>query len=125
MANFDASTMDSFGNYSHTTGTISSPDQYGVVGSKINTKYHTTYLRYLRLDAIDYIEYKKNQKINVLWQTEAVSRGTSDDLREVFPYLVIAAMPYFGKNTEKQLSVSLMKTDEQVKKLKLDALSQK
>ena len=61
-ANLNATTRDAFGNHAYTTGTVSSPEQYGVVGSQINTKYATTYLRYLRIDAVDYQGIQGNSK---------------------------------------------------------------
>jgi hypothetical protein len=124
-SNINASTRDAFGNYTYTTGTVSRPEQYGVVGSELNTKYATTYLRYLKLDAVDYREYKATQKIVFAWQTEIKSRGNYDDLRTVFPYLIVAAAPYLGEDTGKQISIKLKKTDDRVQKLKFDALSRK
>lgn len=124
-ANLDTSTRDAFGNYVHTTGTISSPEQYGVVGSQLNTNYATTYLRYIRIDALDIKEYKATQKIVPVWQTEIKSRGNYDDLRTVFPYLIVAAAPYLGEDTGKQINIILKMTDNRIQKLKLDALSRK
>ena len=42
-----------------------------------------------------------------LWKTDIVSTGSSGDLRLVFPYMIAAAIPYFGGNTSTRVTVEL------------------
>jgi len=53
-----------------------------------------------------------------VWRTVVTSRGTSNDLREVFPVLVAASQPYISTNTGKQVKVILNENDRAVIEIK-------
>ncbi|MBI4209380.1 MAG: hypothetical protein HY538_06715 [Deltaproteobacteria bacterium] len=112
------------GGTSSTIGTITEPTQYGVVGSRTQVRSETTYFRYLVLEAIDAGAFKKDKKIIPVWKTTVTSRGSSDDLRRVFPILVAAARPYIGTNTEHKIKVRLKEKNPEVLFIKgIDASS--
>ena len=51
------------------------------------------------------------------------SDGSSNDIRTIFPYMLIGAGPYLGKNTGKQLSVDIYEGNhrQEVEQLKQDS----
>ena len=51
----------------------------------------------------------------LLWKTNIVSIGSSDDLRYVFPYMIVAAEKYIGTNTKKFVTVEISGYDRRVK----------
>jgi len=117
-ATINSSTIDNYGGYSHTTGTVSAPNEYGIIGTKQNTSYTTAYARYFKLDAVDNKIYQMKGEIIPLFQITVKSVGRSNDLRRVFPIMVGAAAPYFGENTGEQLTIKLRENDPSVLKIK-------
>lgn len=114
---FNASTYGS-GGYSRTSGNIYTAPTYGVVGSQSFSGTRYSYFRYLVLDCVDLNEYRKTNKIISSWKTTVTSSGSSGDLREVFPVLVGASMPYIGTNTGKQVKVQLYENSNEVQFIK-------
>jgi hypothetical protein len=83
-----------------------------------STTTTTTYHRFLVLEAFDcQVSNQKNQLVPV-WKNTVASRGTTGDLRVVFPYLVAASVDYLGKNTKKEITVSIRAGDPTVKSLR-------
>ena len=117
--NFSGTTYSSYGSAT-TYGTATQTPQYGVVGSQQFSGATLTYLRYLSVDALDMKAFRNEKKMVPVWRTDVTSRGTSGDLRSVFPVLVAAATPHFGKNTKKQVVVDLSEGDKQVQQIKAD-----
>lgn len=76
------------------------------------------YQRYLILEAVDYPASKIRGETVPVWKLTVTSRGESDDLREVFPALVVAGADYIGTNTGKQVEIFLSGNDARIKKLK-------
>lgn len=70
----------------------------------------TTYMRHLILEAYDL----KNTKRQQLWKTTVKSEGTMSDLRIVLPFMVTAAVPYFGENTTGQKVIGIGGRDKRV-----------
>lgn len=70
-----------------------------MVGSQSVVGSNVQYFRYLILEASNLNSYKISKEIVPIWKTTITSRGSSDDLRLVFPYLVTAAELYIGENT--------------------------
>jgi hypothetical protein len=98
------------------TGVISSYTQgntttytpsYGVSGYSTHLGTYTTYRRYALVMAYDNRLKQTTGRDVQLWKTEISSTGTSGDLRRVFPYLIAAALPYFGENTQHMVTVEL------------------
>ncbi len=58
-----------------------------------------SFFRWARLEAVDGPEFFKSQKVVELWRTTMASSGANANLRVVFPILLAAGQPYFGKDT--------------------------
>jgi len=65
----------------------------------------TTYDIQIILDAFD-TKTKKQ-----IWETKITSKSRSDDLRSLFPYMIQGAKPYIGKNTGKQIRLTVKEED--------------
>ena len=90
------------------------PPTYGIVDYTSEVGTYTTYLRFLVLDAIDFSEYKKSEKKIQLWKTTVTSRGSTDDLRRVFPIMVSASKPHIATNSGQQINVEIAEDDPSV-----------
>ncbi len=71
----------------------------------------TTYKRTLILDAYD---LKDTDKHSQLWKTTVKSEGTMSDLRTVLPFMITAAVSYFGVDTIGQKEINLSGRDKRV-----------
>ncbi len=87
-------------------------------GSTMYSGTYTTYSRYMTLNAVDLDEYRQTGKFAQLWKTTVASRGSSDDLRLVFPTLVAASAQYLATDTGKRVEVKIYETDERVAEIK-------
>jgi hypothetical protein len=117
--NFSGTTYSDYGTAT-TYGTATQTPQYGVVGSEQFSGTTLTYLRYLFVDVFDMKALRNGKQKLPVWRTDVMSRGRNDDLRSVFPVLVAAATPHFGKNTKKQVIVDLSEGDRQVQQIKAE-----
>lgn len=111
MGTFSASTYGS-GGYAHTTGTVTSFPQVGVVGT--GTGAQTDFFRWAVIEAVDVDAFAKTQKIVQLWRTTLTSSGSSGDLRRVFPVMVAAGQPYMATDTGQQVQRNLDDTSPEV-----------
>lgn len=100
------------------SGTTTYTPQYGITGYQSHIGTSITYNRFIFLGAYDLEEYIRTKKEVQVWETTAVSTGDSGDLRQVFPVMVAALSKYIGKNTGKQIEVSLFENDVRVKEIK-------
>jgi len=109
-------TMTPYGS-SMTTGTITEMPTYEQVGTRQVTETSVEYMRYavLRAFAADRLE-TDSTPIEV-WRTTITSSGSSNDLRMVFPYMMIAAQRYVGKKTAHSEKVTLAEWDGRVSRL--------
>ncbi len=110
--------INSFGGTSTYSGSTIYNSSYGVTGYKPYTRTHTTYTRYIILEAINSKIYLKNKKILQVWKTTIMSSGSSGDIRRVFPVLVAAANAYIGGNTLNNIKIKLTEEDERVLNIK-------
>ena len=62
--------------------------------------------------------YVRVGEIVPIWKTTVTSTGKSSDIRRVFPVLVTAGDPYWGKNTGQQVGVWLREYDPRVSRMK-------
>lgn len=87
--------------------TTSNTPIYGVTGYKTDEYTNTTYKRYVNIRAYDYHNFVKNYQEKRLWQAAISSSGTSDDLRKVFPYMLVGAKKYLGTSSgeKKELTI--------------------
>ena len=105
--------------YQHTTYT----PNYGKIGENVVTDTKIKYLRWVNISAFDADYYRKTGEDKMLWLTEIQSEGESDDLRYIFPYMLVAAKEYIGQNVNNRISVNIPNNpaDKQVLEVK-DAL---
>jgi len=115
--NFSGTTYSDYGTAT-TYGTATQTPQYGVAGSEQFSGSTLTYLRYLRVDVFVMKTLQNEKKKIPVWRTDVMSRGRTDDLRIVFPVLVAAATPHFGKNTKRQVIIDISDGDKQVQQIK-------
>ena len=101
-----------------TYGTIQQQPQYGVVGSQQISGTEINYLRYLVVDVLDAKKFQLEKKVVPVWKTEVSSWGRVDDIRYAMPPLVVAATPYFGKNTKQRLFFNINVGDKRLQLLR-------
>ncbi|MCE5255288.1 MAG: hypothetical protein LLF89_00410 [Spirochaetaceae bacterium] len=91
---------------------------YGIIGSTTKYENYTTYFRYCKIEAFDFKLLKETNTEKQLWSTIITSRGKSDDLRFVMPYMIAAAEDYIATDTDKKVEVTIEEKDERVVHLK-------
>jgi hypothetical protein len=79
----------------HSVHTTYKP-HYGVTGYVTRTGSYTHYTRSFSIEAL---AYGSASPEDILWRTTAKSSGSSDDLRKVFPMLVVGCWEVFGEDT--------------------------
>jgi hypothetical protein len=124
-SSYTTGTVSSYGGYGSYSGTTTYTPTYGITGSTSHIGSHTTYFRFMVLDAMDLDEYKKSKKEVQLWKTTVTSAGSSGDLRQVFPILVAASKQYIAKNTGQKVEVNLYEEDDRVIEIKGIARTEK
>lgn len=115
--NFSGTTYSRYGSTT-THGTIYQQPQYGIVGAQRVSGTSVTHLRHLLVDAVDLKIHRNDKKAVSVWRTEVLSRGSSSDLRQVFPVMVAAATPHFGKNTQKQIILEISEGDKRLQRIR-------
>jgi len=90
-------TMDSSGNAVTTTRVIYIPARVTRVGTTYETKAFTTFNRSAILEARK--STTNNGSGDAVWKLLISSVGTSNDIREVMPYLAAASSGFIGKNS--------------------------
>lgn len=91
---------------------------FGIVGTKTEYQTVTTYFRYCKIEAFDLSLYRTTNTEKQLWSTIITSRGESDDLRMVMPYMIAAAENYIGVDTGRKVEVVIDEKDERASYLK-------
>lgn len=106
---YDVPVMNNFGYYPYYR-----PYRYysGMAyGYTQHIETYTVYKRYLTLEAYDMAAYLQQKTPVQLWKVSVQSRGQSNDLRLIFPYMVAAMQPYLGTNTGHMLTVIVDETN--------------
>lgn len=111
-------TINSYGSTATYSGMTTYTPSYGITGSQTFIGTKTYYVRFISLDAVDIDKFKTDKSIESVWRTTITSSGSSGDLRLIFPALIAAAEPYFGKNTGKIIDVELYDDDPEILKVK-------
>jgi len=106
--------VTSYTNTANYSATTTYTPTYGVTGTTTHAGSRTSYFRFMRLTAIDTHEYKMTDRVIPVWETTVTSSGSSGDLRQVFPVLVAASMPYISRNTGKKVRVNITESDKKV-----------
>jgi len=96
------------------SGTTTYNYEYGITGYV--PRQETVYTRVLILTSYDWKLFSTTEKAIQLWKTDVISTGSSSDLREVFPYMVLASENYLGSNTGKKIKITINKSDTRVVK---------
>lgn len=111
-----------YGNYTNLNSKINTQTTYtptyGITGYSAIREIDINYLRYIRLEAIDLPNFIKDKKAEILWKTQITSFGSTNDLREVFPIMIVASENYIGTNTGKIIKVNISSDDERINILK-------
>lgn len=100
---------DSLGGF-YTTFTPS----FGVVGSSSNTYSYETFTKYIRLMAYSTHEKEDDGKYVQLWKTNINNSDEESDLRDAYPNMLGAALPYIGTDTKRYISLTVNEEDEGV-----------
>ncbi|MBB64058.1 MAG: hypothetical protein CMO81_03250 [Waddliaceae bacterium] len=106
-----------YGNYSSKT---TYTPTYGIIGSSTQVGTLIYYARAVSLRGVNLQHIKSNRNIgdaDVLWETSVSSVGSSGDLREVFPAMILTADQYFMTNTSKKIKCKIDIQDKRVKEL--------
>jgi len=103
----------SSGNNTSYYGTTTYNQTYGITG--VAQVRRTFYVRTIMLIAFDWKLFKTKKVEKQLWKTDIVSIGNSNDLRYVFPYMIVAAEQYISTNTTHAVTVKINENDSRVK----------
>ncbi|MDR0805529.1 MAG: hypothetical protein LBN41_02120 [Enterobacteriaceae bacterium] len=76
------------------------------------------YKKLIHLQAIDAAQYAKDQTVKTLWDVRIANNSDNSDLRYLFPYMLMAAEPYFGKDSEHSVVVPIEENDPAVVQLR-------
>jgi len=106
-------TTTNIGGYGQYSSTTTYTPSYGVTGYVNNIENYIIYTRTLILNAVD-----KKDSNNEIWKITAISDGSNDDLRVIFPVMVVAIEPYIGKNSGQKITVNIPEDDERILRLK-------
>lgn len=96
----------------NSTGSVETSGSFQAV-----TEARTVFPRFAVLSAIDANVLLKEKKIVTLWKTEIRSEGSSSDIRTVLPYMLVAARPYFGRSSGKEVRKLISSLDGEAKSL--------
>ncbi|AWH88352.1 DUF4136 domain-containing protein [Limnobaculum parvum] len=72
------------------------------------------YRKLIRLQSIDAGIYRKDKTVKPLWDVLIVSNNDNGDLRYMFPYMLVAAEPYIGQDSQHSVTVSVDEQDPAV-----------
>lgn len=78
----------------------------------------TTYQKTMRLQAISAKEFSASKTVKPLWDVIVSSNNENGDLRYMFPYMLVAAGQYIGRNSGYSVSLTLEKNDPYVASLR-------
>jgi hypothetical protein len=98
--------MPGFGPYPY-YGYRYDPWCYPFTGARVVTWVGTEYSMILVLQAFDAKAYRKDASISMYWVGEALCIHSSPDLRTALPYMILALMNHFGKDTVQGIQVSI------------------
>ncbi|MFO0839612.1 MAG: hypothetical protein U1D55_13935 [Phycisphaerae bacterium] len=111
---YSGSVYTSKGGYGTYSGSAYSTPVYGVTGYRSGVGSYTYFVRYVRMDGVNLEKYRQSGTFEPVWKATVTSVGSSGDLREVFPYMLVASADHIGTRTEKALSITLKENDERL-----------
>lgn len=77
-----------------------------------------SYKKLIRLQAIDAATYAKDKTVKPLWDVLVISNNDNGDLRYMFPYMLVAAQSYIGKNSTHSVMISVPADSPEVMQLR-------
>jgi hypothetical protein len=89
----------------------------GVTGQNTYSGTRNVYHRAMGLIAFDADEYRATGQTKRVWQLEVQSDGSTNNLREVMPYLIAGAEPHIGTNTGKPIKKNLSRGNKRATQL--------
>jgi len=96
----------------YSMGGYYNPSYISSYSTEVGTYVH--YTKSLILSAV-----KNTKKLDEeVWRVTAESGSGTDDLREIFPILAIAAQDYVGKNSDKKVTVKIAEDDARINEIK-------
>lgn len=90
---------------------------YGVTNYTTETYNSIRHNREVHIVALEAAAFKAAKEMR-LWQLDITSLGSSDDLHYLMPYMLAAAVPYFGKSSDKRITTTIYDTDSLALKIR-------
>jgi hypothetical protein len=88
----------------------------GITGYKTETEI--TYTKNLNLTLYRKTKNNSLSDENILWKTDIISSGSSNDLKLIIPYLIAGSIDIIGKDLDSKKTVTIYENDERVKIIK-------
>ena len=110
-------TLSNFGGVSSFSGMTTYIPTFGVTGYSSGVKEYVTYPRFIVLEAFDSEANRKEKIFKPVWRSRADSVGYSNDLRLVFPYMVVSMKSHLAMNSGKKIVYQISEDDSSVKAL--------
>lgn len=91
---------------------------YGVTGYSTGQRSVTTFAQYVTIEAFPSAEFHQPGRQQVIWRVDIESIGKRSDLRQGFPIMLAAAVPYIGSNSGQKVELELDEDADAVQLLK-------
>lgn len=79
---------------------------------------HTYYTTLLEINVYDGERYRLDGKLEQLWSGSATNTRENSDIRDTIDYLIIEALKYFGKNTQREVTSSVYCDNKEIENLR-------
>lgn len=87
---------------------------FGVTGYTSQVGVDVSYIKFMVLSAM-----KNDKKLNQeVWKVAVESSGSNNDLRSIFPFLVVASESYIGRDSKEKVKIKIPEEDVRVKNIK-------
>ena len=91
---------------------------YGVTGYRQGQRSVTTFLQHAMIVAYDPKDLEQSARPAELWRVTMRCESSRGDLRQGFPAMLAASLPYLGANSEQQMELEIYADDPAVRMLK-------
>lgn len=79
---------------------------------------HTYYTTLLELNVYDGELYRAEGKLEQIWSGSAQCTRENSDARDTIDYLILEALKYFGKNTQREITTSVRCDNKEIENLR-------
>lgn len=110
--------VSSYGNFATYSGYTTKTPTYGITGYRQHSGSYSTCDRFIMLSAFNLKTKGKNISDLEVWKTIITSKGSSCDLRFVFPGILLATEGLIGTNTGSKVGVSILVNDPAISELR-------